>query len=74
MTLEYQIGVDAGGTHTTAIAYDMSGQEIERSEAGPGQVNTDYDNAISNITGAINQLIDQIDGDCQRILCGMAGS
>lgn len=73
MTLEYQIGVDAGGTHTTAIAYDMSGQEIERSEAGPGQVNTDYDNAISNITGAINQLIDQIDGDCQRILCGMAG-
>lgn len=73
MTLEYQIGVDAGGTHTTAIAYDLQGQEIQRSEAGPGQVNTDYDHAINNITSAINQLIDQIDGDCQRILCGIAG-
>ena len=73
MTLEYQIGVDAGGTHTTAIAYDLTGNEIKRSEAGPGQVNTDYDTAIKNITSAINHLIDEIDGDCQRILCGMAG-
>ncbi|WEV50541.1 N-acetylglucosamine kinase [Lactobacillus sp. ESL0731] len=73
MTLTYQIGVDAGGTHTTAIAYDMHGQELERAEAGAGQVNTDYDNAIINISKAINQLLNQIDGDCQRILCGMAG-
>ncbi|MDF7683109.1 BadF/BadG/BcrA/BcrD ATPase family protein [Lactobacillus sp. ESL0679] len=73
MTLTYQIGVDAGGTHTTAIAYDMHGQELERAEAGAGQVNTDYDNAIINISNAINQLLNQIDGDCQRILCGMAG-
>lgn len=73
MTLKYQIGVDAGGTHTTAIAYDLNGEEIERSQAGPGQVNTNYTSAISNITEAINKLIDQIDGDCQRILCGMAG-
>lgn len=73
MTLEYQIGVDAGGTHTTAIAYDLNGQELKSSEAGPGQVNTNYDTAISNITEAINQLIDQINGDCQRVLCGIAG-
>ncbi|MDF7672894.1 BadF/BadG/BcrA/BcrD ATPase family protein [Lactobacillus sp. ESL0701] len=73
MTLIYQIGVDAGGTHTTAIAYDMHGQELERAEAGAGQVNTDYDHAIINISGAINQLLNQIDGDCQRILCGIAG-
>lgn len=73
MTLKYQIGVDAGGTHTTAIAYDLKGQELERSQAGPGQVNTDYSSAITNITSAINELIGQIDGDCQRILCGMAG-
>ncbi|WEV38185.1 N-acetylglucosamine kinase [Lactobacillus sp. ESL0680] len=73
MTLTYQIGVDAGGTHTTAIAYDMQGQELERAEAGAGQVNTDYDNAIINISDAINHLLNQIDGDCQRILCGIAG-
>ncbi|RMC49074.1 N-acetylglucosamine kinase [Lactobacillus sp. ESL0228] len=73
MTLKYQIGVDAGGTHTTAIAYDLTGKELARSEAGPGQVNTDYNSAINNITTAINQLINQIIGDCQRILCGIAG-
>ncbi|MBA1395312.1 N-acetylglucosamine kinase, partial [Lactobacillus sp. XV13L] len=69
----YQIGVDAGGTHTIAIAYDMNGQQLEQAETGPGQVNTDYSSAIANIVGAINQLIERIDGDCQRIMCGIAG-
>lgn len=73
MTLKYLIGVDAGGTHTTAIAYDLKGQKLAEAQAGPGQVNTDYNNAITNITKAINELVDEIDGDCQRILCGMAG-
>ncbi|WEV40916.1 BadF/BadG/BcrA/BcrD ATPase family protein [Lactobacillus sp. ESL0681] len=73
MTLKYQIGVDAGGTHTIAIAYDTAGQELEQIETGPGQLNTDYEDAINNITTAINQLLNQIDGDCQRVLCGMAG-
>ncbi|WEV44251.1 N-acetylglucosamine kinase [Lactobacillus sp. ESL0684] len=73
MTLKYQIGVDAGGTHTIAIAYDTTGQELEQIETGPGQLNTDYEDAINNITSAINQLLNQIDGDCQRVLCGMAG-
>ena len=71
MTPKYLIGVDAGGTHTTAIAYDLKGQKLVEAQAGPGQVNTDYNNAITNITKAINELVDEIDGDCQRILCGM---
>ncbi|BDR60722.1 N-acetylglucosamine kinase [Lactobacillus xylocopicola] len=73
MTLKYQIGVDAGGTHTVAVAYDMKGAELNRTETGPGQVNTNYNSALTNITSAINYLIDQIDGDCQRIMCGIAG-
>ncbi|RMC39125.1 MULTISPECIES: N-acetylglucosamine kinase [unclassified Lactobacillus] len=73
MILKYQIGVDAGGTHTTAIAYDEKGAELKRIESGPGQINTDYTRGIENITNAINQLINQINGDCQRILCGIAG-
>ena len=73
MTLKFQIGVDAGGTHTMAIAYDLKGHELARAQAGPGQVNTNYASAITNITNAINKLIDEIDGDCQRILCGIAG-
>ena len=27
--LKYMIGIDAGGTHSTAIAYDENGKEIE---------------------------------------------
>lgn len=73
MTLKYQIGVDAGGTHTTAIAYNLQGQEIKRSESGPGQVNNNYDLGIKNIAAAVNQLLDQIDGDCMRVLAGIAG-
>ena len=36
MALTYQIGVDAGGTHSTAIAYDENGKELGRAEGGPG--------------------------------------
>ena len=28
MALKYQIGVDAGGTHSTAIAYDENGKRV----------------------------------------------
>lgn len=73
MTLKYQIGVDAGGTHTTAIAYDLNGKELKRAESGPGQVNNNYDLGIKNIATAVNQLLNQIDGDCTRILAGIAG-
>ncbi|MDF7639145.1 BadF/BadG/BcrA/BcrD ATPase family protein [Lactobacillus sp. ESL0791] len=73
MTLKYQIGVDAGGTHTTAIAYDTAGRELNRAESGPGQINADYEHGIGNIADAINELINEIDGDCMRVLCGIAG-
>lgn len=37
--LKYMIGIDAGGTHSTAIAYDENGKELGRAESGPGQIN-----------------------------------
>lgn len=73
MALKYQIGVDAGGTHSTAIAYDMDGKELDRAEGGPGQINADYEGGIENIAQVVNELIDRIDGDCQRVLAGIAG-
>lgn len=73
MALKYQIGVDAGGTHSTAIAYDMEGKEISRAESGPGQINTNYELGIENIAKAVNELLDKIDGDCMRVLAGIAG-
>lgn len=73
MTLKYQIGVDAGGTHSTAIAYDLDGNELGRAESGPGQINTDYEAGINNIASAVNELLDKIDGDCMRVLAGISG-
>ena len=73
MALKYQIGVDAGGTHSTAIAYDMNGKELDRAEGGPGQINADYEGGINNIAAVINELLNKIDGDCMRVLVGIAG-
>ena len=73
MTLKYQIGVDAGGTHSTAIAYDLNGKELGRAEGGPGQINADYEGGINNIADTVNELLDKIDGDCMRVLVGIAG-
>ncbi len=73
MTLKYQIGVDAGGTHSTAIAYDLNGKELGRAEGGPGQINADYEGGINNIADTVNELLDKIDSDCMRVLVGIAG-
>ena len=73
MALKYQIGVDAGGTHSTAIAYDENGKELGRAEGGPGQINADYEGGIKNISDTINELLNKIDGDCMRVLVGIAG-
>ena len=73
MTLKYQIGVDAGGTHSTAIAYDLNGKELGRAEGGPGQINADYEGGINNIADTVIELREKIDGDCMRVLVGIAG-
>lgn len=73
MALKYQIGVDAGGTHSTAIAYDLDGKELGRAEGGPGQINADYEGGINNIAQVVNELLNKIDGDCMRVLAGIAG-
>lgn len=71
--LKYMIGIDAGGTHSTAIAYDENGKELGRSEGGPGQINNNYELGIKNISDTINDLKNKIDGDCMKILAGIAG-
>ena len=58
--LKYMIGIDAGGTHSTAIAYDENGKELGRAESGPGQINNDYELGIKNIAQAVNELRDKI--------------
>ena len=71
--IKYMIGIDAGGTHSTAIAYDENGKELARAESGPGQINNDYELGLKNIAAAINELRDKIEGDPIKILAGIAG-
>ncbi|WP_290628382.1 BadF/BadG/BcrA/BcrD ATPase family protein [Lactobacillus sp.] len=71
--MKYMIGIDAGGTHSTAIAYDENGKELGRAESGPGQINNDYELGLKNIAAAVNELRDKIDGDCMKVLAGIAG-
>ena len=54
--MHYQIGIDAGGTHTTAIAYDLTGQELLTVETGQGNINADFDGGMANIKEAIRQI------------------
>ncbi len=70
----YQIGIDAGGTHTTAIAYDLTGrQELLRVETGQGNINADFDGGMANIKEAVRQIQAKLGSNCERILAGIAG-
>lgn len=71
--IKYMIGIDAGGTHSTAIAYDENGKELGRAESGPGQINNDYELGLKNIAAAINELRNKIEGDPMKVLAGIAG-
>src|SRR5699024_272143 len=71
--LKYMIGIDAGGTHSTAIAYDANGKEVGRAESGPGPINNDYELGSKNIAEAANELRAKIDCDCVNVLPVIAG-
>ena len=46
--LKYMIGIDAGGTHSTAIAYDENGKELGRAESAQVK-STMTTNSVSRI-------------------------
>ncbi|SCC12124.1 N-acetylglucosamine kinase [Weissella bombi] len=72
--MTYNIGVDSGGTHVVAMAWDMQGRVVAQGEAGPGNILMDQALTIQNITSAIMTIFDQVaQADCQQILIGIAG-
>ncbi|KRL61812.1 N-acetylglucosamine kinase [Lactobacillus psittaci] len=71
--MTYKIGIDAGGTHTTAEAYDQNGNLLTKVETGQGNVNADYEEAMANIKDAIRQIQAELGPDCEKILAGIAG-
>lgn len=71
--MNYMIGIDAGGTHTTAIAYDENGKKITSAETGQGNIIIDYDGGITNIVTAVQRIATEIGNDPQKVLVGIAG-
>lgn len=71
----YVIGVDAGGTKTTASAYDnVTGYELGTVVGGFGNVTVDYVQGMRNIVSAIDELIAKMEGKKPYFIClGSAG-
>jgi N-acetylglucosamine kinase-like BadF-type ATPase len=71
--MEYVIGVDAGGTKTSAAAFDLKGCRLAVHQAGPGNGTVDFSQAAANILSAVEGCIGKIHGRCVFLCIGMAG-
>jgi len=76
--MDYIIGVDAGGTKTQAVAYNLKDQKMADGLAGPGNPAVDFEGAKANIKEAISQCIGSmkahgIEEVCRCIYLGAAG-
>ncbi|WP_434306305.1 N-acetylglucosamine kinase [Clostridium botulinum] len=72
--MEYVIGVDAGGTKTEAIAYDLRGHELIKTVTGFGNLVLNEKEAINNILDSIKTCIDKLSKEgLKKIYIGAAG-
>lgn len=69
----YIVGIDAGGTKTTAAAYDSEGTLLCQVETGFGNVTVDFEEGMKNIKQAVNQIVEKQGKDIQKIVLGCAG-
>lgn len=71
--MTYKIGVDSGGTHITATAY-QDDKEIFSVEGGPGNIFLKPDETVENLILTIKKLVSELPNkNCSIILCGIAG-
>ena len=70
---KYYIGVDAGGTKTTACAFSSEGELLLTSTAGFGNVTLDFDEGVANIKSAINEIVAELGNNYSLIVLGCAG-
>lgn len=72
--MTYQIGIDSGGTHIVATAWDAAGKQLAQTTAGPGNMLLDQPGTMANLTRVITTLTTQLGpADCSQILAGVAG-
>lgn len=73
--MQYVIGVDAGGTTTTAAAYDYeTGAALSKGKSGFGNLVIDYNDAVSHLKEAISIAMEPLEGECRLIFVGAAGA
>ncbi|NFA59138.1 ATPase [Clostridium sporogenes] len=72
--MDYIIGVDAGGTKTEAIAYNLKGDELAREVTGFGNLVLNEKEAINNVCNSIKTCIDKLGKEeLKKIYIGAAG-
>lgn len=69
----YVIGVDAGGTKTSACAFSLDGTLLTRQISGPGNFSADASQALSNVLSAVNACRAALGEGCRYIAVGAAG-
>ncbi len=73
--MQYVVGVDAGGTTTTAVAYDYdTAAPLGRGRSGFGNVVVDFSQAVEHLKEAVAQASQGLDGQCRLIFVGAAGA
>lgn len=73
--MEFIISVDAGGTKTEAIAYNLDGIPLASEIENFGNILIDPVSAVSNICRAVDKVIKQLKHEkCVYMVLGIAGS
>jgi N-acetylglucosamine kinase-like BadF-type ATPase len=71
--MQYIIGIDAGGTKTTATAYSLEGEALQEEVTGFGNVTVDFEKGMANIQQAIDKIVEKQGPDYELICLGCAG-
>lgn len=72
--MNYLIGIDAGGTKSELIAYDLQENAIYSKIGGVGNPSVNLDKTINNIISLVGNCVDELGKEeCLFILIGMAG-
>ncbi len=72
--MDYFIGVDAGGTGTSSVAYTPDGQMLGRWRAGRGNpAAAGLSQAVASIRRAMDAGLAELGNDCRGALIGVAG-
>lgn len=73
MTTDYIIGIDSGGTKTTARAYSPDGVPLDSAVSGFGNLTVDFAQGMENICAAADELRGRLAGECLYLCLGCAG-